>query len=245
MPTHYEVLGLPATASADEVRHAYRRLAKKFHPDRAGDSAQFQLVTQAYAVLSDPARRAAYDRSLRPAPVAAPRRRRRHSGWYVLFLVAALIVGGVGWRVLATTRQSVGDSCLVGTWRGDAFEVPFRGSLDGVEIAAPIRGGAGVILTVSADGTVRTDYTRAAPLVGTDGAYRIEGLYTGRTIERWRAAGERVSQSSTDASGLRFRAMVNGREPDQPLEVTVLDGEYPYTCTARTLEVGPYHYTRP
>ena len=244
MPTHYEILGLPTTATDDEVRHAYRRLVKQAHPDRAGDTAQFRLVTQAYAVLSDPARRVAYDRSLRPPPVAAPLARRRHYGRYALVLVAMLMAGGVTWLVVATMRQSVGDPCLVGTWRGEAFEVPFRGSLDGVQIAAPITGGDGVMLTVGSDGIVRANYADAAPLTGSDGGYRIEGIYAGTTIESWRAADGRVKQTGTDASGLRLRATINGRDPDQPLQLTVLDGAYPYACTSTTLDLGPYRYTR-
>lgn len=244
MPSHYEVLGLVPTASQEEVRHAYRQLVKAAHPDRAGDTARFRQIADAYAVLSDPARRAAYDGSLRPAPVVAPPRRRPRYGRYLAVLVAALVVGGIGWLVVATRRQSVGDDCLVGTWRGESFEVPFRGSLDGTDVAAPLRGGAGVTLRVSSDGTVRADYAGAAPLEGADGAYRIEGVYTGTTIERWQAGGGRVMQTATDASRLRFRATINGRDPDQPLEATVLDGTYPYTCTAATLELGPYRYTR-
>lgn len=253
MPTHYEVLGIPATASPDEVRHAYRRLVKTAHPDRAGDPARFELITEAYAVLSDPTRRAAYDRGLRPPPGAAPAPQAapaarpaapRHYGRYVALLVAVVVIGGVAWLVVATSRQSVGDRCLVGRWRGEAFEVPFQGSLDGTNVAAPIRGGAGVLLTVGSDGTVRADYRDATPLVGMDGAYRIEGVYSGRTIERWQAGDRRVTQTGTDASGLRFQATINGRQPDAPLAVTVLDGAYPYTCTATTLDVGPYRYER-
>jgi curved DNA-binding protein CbpA len=245
VPTHYDVLGLPEGASADEVRHAYRRLVKAAHPDRAGDTAQFRLITQAYEVLSDPIQRAAYDRSLRPVLVARqPGRRRPRYGRYAVLLVAGLVVGGVVSLVLATMRQSVGDDCLVGTWRGEAFEVPFRGLLDGKEISAPIHGGAGVVLMVAADGTVRADYGEAEPLGGADGAYRIEGVYAGSTSERWRAVDGRVQQSGTDASGLTFRATINGRAPDQPVVVTVLDREYLYTCTPTTLQLGPYRYAR-
>ena len=244
MPTHYEVLGITEGASEEEVRQAYRRLVKEAHPDRAGDPAQFRRITQAYDVLTDPTRRAAYDPTLRPAPVVRRPQRRRRYGRYVVLVVVAVIVGGVVGLGVATTRLSVGDHCLVGTWRGEAFEVPFRGTLDGTEVAAPIAGGAGVTLKVSSDGTVRTDYGDAAPLTGADGAYRIEGAYVGTTLERWEAADGRVKQSGTDASQLRFQATINGRRPDQPLAATVVDGEYPYTCTPTTLEVGPYRYTR-
>ena len=243
VPTHYEILGVPEGASGEEVRQAYRRLVKAAHPDLAGDPAQFRLVTQAYDVLSDPAQRAAYDRGRRPRWVAAPAARRPRFGRYAIVLVAALVVGGVIALGAATMRQSVGDDCLVGTWQGESFEVPFRGVLDGREIAAPIRGGAGIRLTVRADGRIRSEYGSAAPLTGVDGADRIEGVYAGTSIERWEAANGLV-RTRTDASGVRFSATINGRPPDQPLAVTVLDGEYPYTCTSTTLELGPYRYVR-
>jgi hypothetical protein len=249
VPTHYEVLGIAEGASDEEVRHAYRRLVKAAHPDRVGDPARFRLIRQAYEVLSDPAQRAAYDRTLRPTPVAGPaaaippRRPPRRYGRYVVLLISALLVG-VAWLVVTTTRQSIGDECLVGAWRSEAFDVAFRGVLDGREVATPISGGAGVTLTVSAEGTVRTDYAGAAPLVGSDGAYRVEGVYLGATRERWLVDGDRVKQRGTDASGLTFRATINGRAPDQPLTVTLVDREYPYTCTPTTLDLGPYRYTR-
>ena len=244
MATHYEVLGLPEGASGEEVRQAYRRLVKATHPDLEGDPARFRLVTEAYDVLSDPAQRAAYDRNLQPGWVPAPPPRRRRFGRYVVVVVTALVVVGTVALVAATRRQSVGDGCLVGTWRGESFEVPFRGVVDGREISAPIRGGAGVGLTVEADGRIRVDYGSAAPLTGAAGPYRIEGTYAGTSIERWEAT-DGVVRTRTDASGVRFSATINERPPDQPLAVTVLDGEYPYTCTPTTLELGPYRYTRP
>lgn len=63
----YEVLGLPRTASADQIKSAYRKAALRTHPDKAPadkkDEAKerFQQVAFAYAVLSDPARRRRYD----------------------------------------------------------------------------------------------------------------------------------------------------------------------------------------
>ncbi len=64
MANHYDVLGLSRDASADEIKKAYRRLARELHPDvNPDESAQekFKLVTHAYEVLSDPVQRQQYD----------------------------------------------------------------------------------------------------------------------------------------------------------------------------------------
>jgi len=61
MTDHYQTLGVPKTATADEIKRAYRRLASMHHPDKGGDTAKFQEIEQAYRVLSDPQQRAGYD----------------------------------------------------------------------------------------------------------------------------------------------------------------------------------------
>ena len=63
---YYEVLGVGKDASADDIKKAYRRMAMKYHPDRnPGDKVaeeKFKEIGEAYAVLSDDQKRAAYDR---------------------------------------------------------------------------------------------------------------------------------------------------------------------------------------
>jgi len=62
---YYEVLGVPRTATADDIKKAYRKLARKYHPDvNLGDQSaeeKFKQVGEAYEVLSDPEKRKRYD----------------------------------------------------------------------------------------------------------------------------------------------------------------------------------------
>jgi len=62
---YYEVLGVPRSANADELKTAFRNLARKYHPDVNKEPTaeeKFKEINEAYAVLSDPEKRAAYDR---------------------------------------------------------------------------------------------------------------------------------------------------------------------------------------
>lgn len=61
MLDHYQTLGINRTASPEEIKRAYRRLASQHHPDKGGDTQRFQAIQQAYDVLSDPAQRQVYD----------------------------------------------------------------------------------------------------------------------------------------------------------------------------------------
>ncbi|WP_216893479.1 DnaJ C-terminal domain-containing protein [Nocardia alni] len=61
----YEVLGVPRDADKDQIQQAYRKLARRYHPDVNSDPAaadQFKEIGEAYQVLSDPAQRRRYDR---------------------------------------------------------------------------------------------------------------------------------------------------------------------------------------
>lgn len=62
MKDYYKILGVERSASADDIKKAFRKLAAKYHPDKkSGDEAKFKEVSEAYAVLSDQKKRAEYD----------------------------------------------------------------------------------------------------------------------------------------------------------------------------------------
>lgn len=72
MRDYYDVLGVTADAGAEEIKRAYRQLARRYHPDISGDDrgAAFLEVARAYEVLRQPERRRSYDAALRDS---APR----------------------------------------------------------------------------------------------------------------------------------------------------------------------------
>ena len=62
---HYEVLGIGSSATLSEIKAAHTRLLRQVHPDTGGNNGLFVLVQAAWTVLSDPKKRAAYDRELK------------------------------------------------------------------------------------------------------------------------------------------------------------------------------------
>jgi len=120
-PNLYDRLGVSPNASQLEIRRSYRELSKQYHPDTTSlpiDSARdkFQQLTEAYATLADPLRRALYDRSLHsyqplPRPVTNPAKkssayidatdRPLSAGEISVLLFLALTIGGC--LVLAIT----------------------------------------------------------------------------------------------------------------------------------------------
>ena len=61
MTDYYQILGVEKTASEQEIKSAYRKLAMQHHPDKGGDINKFQEISSAYEILSDPQKRADYD----------------------------------------------------------------------------------------------------------------------------------------------------------------------------------------
>ena len=106
---HYELLQIAPDASQQELRQAFRRLSKRYHPDTTelpADQAQeaFRQLQLAYLTLSDPERRRMYDISLRPTtpplqplrvsvPQPLPVRRALSGGeWFALLLLGLAVV---------------------------------------------------------------------------------------------------------------------------------------------------------
>jgi DnaJ-class molecular chaperone len=61
MPDHYAALGVARTASPDEIKRAFRKLASQHHPDKGGNTQKFQEIQAAYDTLGDAAKRQQYD----------------------------------------------------------------------------------------------------------------------------------------------------------------------------------------
>ena len=113
-PSFYELLGVPPTATPDEVRSAYRRLSRQLHPDAGGNGALFQLLVRAYETLSDPTRRAEYDVSLGAAePELRPVQVRRQGGGQADGLRRA---AGVSRRATEAGRPILAGAVLGATW---------------------------------------------------------------------------------------------------------------------------------
>ena len=61
MSDHYTTLGVPRTATPDEIKRAFRKLASQHHPDKGGNTQKFQSIQAAYDTLGDTVKRAEYD----------------------------------------------------------------------------------------------------------------------------------------------------------------------------------------
>ena len=64
MQDYYQILGLTRSASSDDIKRSYRKLASQHHPDKGGDKGRFQEIEEAYRILSDPEKRREYDKKI-------------------------------------------------------------------------------------------------------------------------------------------------------------------------------------
>lgn len=157
--THYQRLGVDPDASDAEIRDAYRRLARRAHPDTPGGSArEMALLNEAWRVLRDPERRRAYDRELgrsdalppAAAPAGAPsggsavaptERVIRGLPWVAVLVVLALIFVFTAFARRDRPAGPAGvdgylepGSCVALATARPATEVPCDGPRDGVVV---------------------------------------------------------------------------------------------------------------
>lgn len=66
MDDYYDILGVDRSATSDQIKQAFRRLASKHHPDKGGDTQTFQKIQKAYDTLSDPEKKQEYDNPPQP-----------------------------------------------------------------------------------------------------------------------------------------------------------------------------------
>jgi DnaJ-class molecular chaperone len=79
--SYFAILGISSTASSEEIKSAYRELAKVYHPDHyEGDSQRFREIQEAYSVLGDTQKRRSYQRSLDSYRPVRPSRHTPYSG---------------------------------------------------------------------------------------------------------------------------------------------------------------------
>ncbi|MDR3036964.1 MAG: J domain-containing protein [Coriobacteriales bacterium] len=78
---YYQVMGVKEDASADEIKKAFKKLARKHHPDAGGDEARFKEISEAYEVISDKDKRAEYDTLRKYGAFGGARGGARGGGW--------------------------------------------------------------------------------------------------------------------------------------------------------------------
>ncbi len=218
-PDYYATLGVPRTASADEIKKAFRKLARKHHPDAGGDEAKFKELNEAYEVLSDDKKRQLYDQYGTANAHEIPQGWGGGSGFSV-----EDIFGGGGGRVTYTTTDGSG---FGGSW-ADILESIRHGEgafgtdwdFSGFGASQP-RASRGQDLSVTLEVTFDEAFKGTEKRV----TVRIPGKAEPETIT------VKVPAGAVDGGRLRFKGKggsgENGGDAGDLLIITKI-GEHPY-----------------
>lgn len=195
----YAALGIGKSASQDEIKRAYRKLARRFHPDvnpgNPGAEKRFKEIQEAYAVLSDPGKRSQYDQfgTIDEAEVAArhERARRQRSASSVRFHFDGAPAGGFPdmgelfgdvFRGFSTTgrrrgrppAEAVAELDLAQAVAGATVVVPVRTEVECQECrGAGVQGGDGCVRCRGAGVLIRTDRLRVRLPAGVGDGDRV------------------------------------------------------------------------
>ncbi len=124
LPNPYQVLGVEQSASPDEIKRAYRKLARENHPDASGGcktkESRFKDISAAYEILRDPAKRSQYDTLKSAGPGAIP------EGVFDLGDLFAEMFGGAGPSRSSRTSGGPGIRYDFSTGRGAASPFSFN-----------------------------------------------------------------------------------------------------------------------
>lgn len=114
--SYYAVLGISPDATTSDVKNAYRRLAKQYHPDhKGGDTQKFRDIQEAYSVLADSERRRCYEERVCAEPVRVRVSRPGQSQW-----AEPLIPGREPFA--PGRRKPAADNVFSGNQGGDIFD---------------------------------------------------------------------------------------------------------------------------
>lgn len=206
-PDYYKTLGVPRTASVDDIKKAFRKLARTHHPDAGGDEAKFKEINEAYEVLGDEKKRALYDQYGTANENQIPH------GWS----------GGQGFSVDDIFGGSQGGQGFPGSW-ADILESIRRG--EGAfgsswDIGGSARPQRGQDMNV----TLKVSFEEAFHGVEKRVTVRIPGKSESDTVT------VKVPAGAVDGGRLRFRGKGglsrNGGEPGDLLVTTKIE-PHPY-----------------
>lgn len=156
---YYKILGVDRSASGEDIKRAFRKLAMQHHPDRGGDQATFQQINKAYEILSDPDKRRDYDNpgvriNINGFPSDGmdlnsifemfrggnPGRMNRHQRVTLWIRLEDAVVGGQRTVAMATQRGTSGVEIIIPAGVNDGDSVRYPGlSPDGSDLVIIFR----------------------------------------------------------------------------------------------------------